>query len=431
MESMTLYELNGMVRETLEDSLPDEVWVQAELSEVRVASNGHCYVEFVQKDARGNNLIAKARGIIWRQEWNMLQPYFQRVTGQVFTSGLKVLVQVSVTFHELFGYSLTVHDIDPTYTLGDLARRRQEILARLDEEGVLTLNKELPFPMLPLRIAVISSASAAGYGDFCDQLMRNGAAFAFRTQLFPAVMQGEQVESSLIAALNCIAAEMDDWDAVVIIRGGGSTSDLLGFDTYALANNCAQFPLPIITGIGHERDDTVIDMVAHTRVKTPTAAAEFLIDHVQQAADRLEACVEQLEQSVRRNMEAATSRLALLAGKLPSLFTAYRFAEERRLDARLQRIQYASANRLNGQMRKVDDDMGRIGRASERFMEAERHKVMMLSQQILSADPALVLQRGYSYTVKDGKVLRDAAQLHSGEEVVTHLSAGSFTSVVK
>ena len=239
---LSLYELNALVRQSVRLSMPDAYWVQAELSDVRTNYSGHCYLEFVQKDPKSNALLAKARGIVWSNVFRELKPYFERETGQVFVAGLKVLVRVTVDFHELYGYSLTVIDIDPTYTLGDMAKRRREILQRLEEEGVLTLNKELELPELTQRIAVISSPTAAGYGDFCDQLERNAFGFVFYTKLFPAVMQGEQVEDSIIRALNRVYAELEHWDVVVIIRGGGATSDLSGFDTYELATNCAQFP---------------------------------------------------------------------------------------------------------------------------------------------------------------------------------------------
>lgn len=238
--------------------LAPRIWIQAELSDVRSNTTGHCYLEFVQKDPRSNNLVAKARGMIWNNIYRLLKPYFEETTGQLFTSGIKVLVKVTVQFHELYGYSLTVLDIDPAYTLGDMARRRREILLQLEEEGVLTLNKELEIPVLPQRIAVVSSATAAGYGDFCHQLQHNSGGFFFYTELFPALMQGNQVEESVLAALDRINARINEFDVVVIIRGGGATSDLSGFDTYLLAAACAQFPLPIITGIGHEREDTVL-----------------------------------------------------------------------------------------------------------------------------------------------------------------------------
>ena len=288
MDALSLYDLNVLVRRSLEQCLPDTYWIQAELSDVRTNSTGHCYLEFVQKDARSNSLIAKARGTIWSNVFRLLKPYFEEATGQAFVSGIKVLVQVTVSFHELYGYSLTVQDIDPTYTLGDMARRRKEILKQLEEEGVLLLNKELDIPRLPQRVAVISSSTAAGYGDFCHQLKNNPGGFYFYTELFPALMQGDRVEESVLVALDKINSRLESFDVVVIIRGGGATSDLSGFDTYLLAAACAQFPLPVITGIGHERDDTVLDSVAHTRVKTPTAAAEFLIGCMNDAAEELE-----------------------------------------------------------------------------------------------------------------------------------------------
>ena len=241
-QALTLYDLNNLVKRGVEQCLPDEYWIQAELSDVRT-NNGHCYLEFVQKDVRTNQLVAKARGIIWASVFGMLRPYFEESTGQLFTSGIKVLVQVTVQFHELYGYSLTVVDIDPTYTLGDMLRHRKEILRQLEADGVLNLNKELSIPVLPQRIAMISSATAAGYGDFCHQLENNPRGYAFRTELFPAIMQGNQVEDSILRALDAINQRLDEFDVVVIIRGGGATSDLSGFDTYLLAAACAQFEL--------------------------------------------------------------------------------------------------------------------------------------------------------------------------------------------
>ena len=286
MNALTLYELNGLVRQTLELTLDAEYWVQAEIAELRV--NRHCYMELVQKEARGGGIVAKARAQVWANRWAFIKPMFEQMTGQTLAAGMQVMLKVEVTFHELYGYSLNVTDIDPSYTLGDIARHRQEILRRLAEEGIETMNKDLPLPRLLQRIAVISSASAAGYGDFCNQLNNNQRGLAFKTELFQAVMQGNDVESSVVSALNRIAEQQDEWDVVVIIRGGGATSDLQGFDSLLLAENVAQFPLPIITGIGHERDDTVIDLISHTRVKTPTAAAEFLIHHQEQELDILE-----------------------------------------------------------------------------------------------------------------------------------------------
>lgn len=404
--SYSLFELNALVRKSIAGCLPDEYWVQAELSDVRSNANGHCYLEFVQKDVRGNNLIAKARGTIWGNIFRLLKPYFEQETGQAFVSGLKVLVKVTVEFHELYGYSLTILDIDPSYTVGDMVRRRREILKQLEEEGVLTLNKELELPTLAQRIAVISSATAAGYDDFCDQLKNNAHGFIYYTRLFPAVMQGDRVEESIINALDLINAERDHWDAVVIIRGGGATSDLSGFDTYALAANCAQFPLPIITGIGHERDDTVIDSVAHTRVKTPTAAAGFLIDHLYETASILGEYAERIVLSVTARMREEKSRLYNLAEKLPVLFTLRKLKEEHHIQSLIQYMQTALQARFT----------------------KENHRIQLISQQVRSASPELLLKKGYSITLKNGKAVTDVSQVQSGDSLVTHLWKGVIKS---
>lgn len=405
---LSLYELNNLVRQALSRQFPNDYWVQAELSDVRSNATGHCYLEFIQKDLRGNNLLAKARGVIWANVFRLLKPYFEQETGQLFVSGIKVLVKVSVEFHELYGYSLTVTDIDPAYTLGDMARRRREILRQLEEEGVLTLNKELELPSLVQRIAVISSATAAGYGDFCDQLQNNIYGFVFYTHLFPAVMQGERVEESIIAALDRINSEGDRWDAVVIIRGGGSTSDLSGFDTYLLAANCAQFPLPIITGIGHERDDTVLDSVAHTRVKTPTAAAEFLISHLLLTAETLEEYSHAITSYAKHRMRTERDRLERIAIRLPSLVNMRCLREEHLFLSLQQRIQTALTTRFTH----------------------EKHRLDLFQQQIRSASPEHLLKRGYSVTLKDGKVITDPKQVQTGDELIVQVWKGEIKANV-
>ena len=408
MEALSLYDLNALVRRSLEQCLPDEYWVQAELSDVRTNSTGHCYLEFIQKDSRSNNLIAKARGTIWANVYRLLKPYFEESTGQAFVSGIKVLVQVTVSFHELYGYSLTVQDIDPTYTLGDMARRRREILKQLEEEGVLTLNKELEMPVLPQRIAVVSSPTAAGYGDFCHQLKNNSRGFFFHTELFPALMQGDRVEESVLSALDAILNRQEDFDAVVIIRGGGATSDLSGFDTYLLAAACAQFPLPIITGIGHERDDTVLDSVAHTRVKTPTAAAEYLINCMDLAADELEVLISQLHESVRSRLTEEHRKLISYRNRIPS--------------AVVRRVSDAKLALLT--TRKD------ISLAVQTSLSRQRHRLELLQQRLADASPEKILARGYSITLKDGKVVKNGDVLQLNDEIVTRLYQGEIVSIV-
>ena len=408
-QAISLYELNGLVKRSIRSCLPDTYWVQAELSDVRTNYSGHCYLEFVQKDAGGNNLIAKARGTIWSNIFKMLKPYFEQETGQSFTSGIKVLVEVSVEFHELYGYSLTVLDIDPTYTVGDMERKRREILRQLEEEGVIDLNKELEMPMLPQRVAVISSATAAGYGDFCNQLANNPCGYGFRTELFPAIMQGERVEESVIAALDAIYERMEEFDVVVIIRGGGATSDLSGFDTYALAANVAQFPLPIITGIGHERDDTILDMVAHTRVKTPTAAAEYLIACMDRVAERLDDLSYRLQQGVRNRLLWEHRRMESLKQRIPS--------------AVYKRIADAKYGLLAAQR---DLQM-----ASRQFLSIKKHRLELLQQRLNDALPENQLARGYSITLKDGKAVKDVSVLKEGDLVTTLLHRGRIELEVK
>ncbi|WP_296260810.1 exodeoxyribonuclease VII large subunit [uncultured Phocaeicola sp.] len=426
---LSLYELNALVRQSVRLCMPDAYWVQAELSDVRTNYSGHCYLEFVQKDPKSNALLAKARGIVWSNVFRELKPYFERETGQAFVAGLKVLVKVTVDFHELYGYSLTVSDIDPTYTLGDMAKRRREILQRLEEEGVLTLNKELDLPELAQRIAVISSPTAAGYGDFCDQLERNAFGFVFYTKLFPAVMQGEQVEASIIRALNRINAEAGRWDVVVIIRGGGATSDLSGFDTYELATNCAQFPIPIITGIGHERDDTVIDMVAHTRVKTPTAAAEFLINHLRETADRLEQYASFFYQEVPGWLGEQKERLERFVARIPARVQMRLQNEGFRQERLVKRIHLAWQTRVMRETYRLQLD-GRLNVALQSRLQREGGRLQLLEQQVKAASPELLLQKGYSITLKNGKAVTDASALHPGDEVVTRVAKGEFKSKV-
>lgn len=409
MESLSLLELNALVRRSLEQCLPDEYWIQAELSDVRSNTTGHCYLEFVQKDPRSNSLIAKARGMIWNNIYRLLRPYFEEATGQLFTSGIKVLVKVTVQFHELYGYSLTVLDIDPTYTIGDMARRRREILLQLEAEGVLTLNKELEMPVLPQRIAVVSSATAAGYGDFCHQLRHNSGGFFFYAELFPALMQGNQVEESVLDALDRINARLNEFDVVVIIRGGGATSDLSGFDTYLLAAACAQFPIPVITGIGHERDDTVLDSVAHTRVKTPTAAAELLIHRVSEAAEHLEELSARVQQGAYAMLEQERRKLATIQARIPTL------VHRKLSDARFALL---SAQRD-------------LSQATSTLLSRQQHRLALLHQRIEDASPEKLLSRGYSITLKDGKAVTDASLLQPGDTLTTRLLKGEVRSTVQ
>ena len=428
MNSLSLYELNNLVRSTLEMTMCDEYWVHAEISELR--ENRHCYLEFAQKDALGNGLVAKARGQVWANRWVMLRSHFERTTGQRLCVGMQVLVKVEVTFHELYGYSLNVVDIDPTYTLGDIARRRKEIMDKIRAEGIADMNKELPLPRLTQRIAVISAATAAGYGDFSNQLHNNARGLAFVTRLFPATMQGNEVESSIVNALNAIAAEQDDWDVVVIIRGGGATTDLAGFDSLVLAENVAQFPLPIITGIGHERDDTIIDMVSHTRVKTPTAAAEFLIHHQEEELDYVNALADRIIKNGLAKIANEKTRLQAITSKMPSLYKAYKAGEEARLDRKLSIIQN---NILQNVQRKLNTTAMReqqLKLYTSALLNKEHNRLDILENKIKNASPERILKLGFTITRINGKAVKDATLLHKGDMIETEFAQGKVKSTV-
>ena len=427
---MTLYELNMLVRETIETTLPDAYWVEAELSELR-ESNGHCYMELVQKDAKGNTPIARASAKCWRSKWFLVRNHFERVTGSRLRPGMKVLLEVYAQFHENYGFSWIVTDIDPTYTLGDMARKRKEILAQLEKEGVLELNKELELPMFTQNIAVISSGTAAGYGDFCDQLAANGRGLCFNPVLFQATMQGEGIEKSIIAALDRINMHADLFDCVVIIRGGGAVSDLSGFDSLPLAENVANFPLPIITGIGHERDESVLDIVAHKSLKTPTAVAAFLIDNLESVARRIDDSCDRITAEARRIIDGEKARINRLSERIPLLFSLEKTRHLSRLDAISERMKAAATRMTDMSLNRINNLSSSIRPALKTMLMAERHRIELLSQRAWVLDPERMLAKGYSITLREGRVLRDISQLEEGDIIETRLSKGAFTSSVK
>ena len=429
MSPLSLYELNNLVRNTLEMTMYDNYWVHAEISELR--ENRHCYLEFAQKDTFGNGLVAKARGQIWANKWAILRHHFESTTGQSLRVGMQVLVNVEITFHELYGYSLNVVDIDPTYTLGDIARRRKDIMEKIRAEGIDEMNKELPLPRLIQHIAVISAATAAGYGDFCNQLHNNARGLAFVTKLFPATMQGKEVESSIVNALNAIANEQDDWDVVVIIRGGGATTDLAGFDSLILAENVAQFPLPIITGIGHERDDTIIDMVSHTRVKTPTAAAEFLIHYQEEELDYVNNLADGI---IRNGLSKITNekvRLQAITSKMPSLYKAYKVGEEARLGWKLSAIHNHILQSVQRMLNNTTVREQQLRLYASTLLNKEQNRLDNLDSKIKNADPQRILKLGFTVTRINGKAVKDVSLLKSGDIIETEFAKGRTISEIK
>lgn len=396
---MTLYELNSIISGTIEDMFPDALWVEGELLEGRQGGGGHFYGEIVERDTPvnevvggGNDIIARARITIWARNYNILALRFREETGQTLRAGLRVKLLCRVTFHETYGYSLNVLDIDSTYTLGDQVRRRQEILRQLEKDGIINDNKTLPLPRLLRRVAVISSPSAAGWGDFQRQLHENQYSLRFESKLFPAIMQGQQAPESIIEAIEEIInseqqSEGTGFDCIVIIRGGGASADLSDFDSYVLAACIAQCSLPVFIGIGHDRDETVLDHVAHSAFKTPTAVAAYLVEH--QAAEL--ALLEELE-----------ARLPLLINQ--------------RLQTEKHRLQM------------LEETLPQKGRM---LMERLRHQLDMLEMRLKGLDPSLLLQRGYSITTCGGKIVKDASEVTDGDVLVTQLAKGKIESIVK
>lgn len=437
-KTLSLYELNSLVRMTIEQTLSREYWVETELSECRT-NRGHCFMELIEKDERSNTPIARASAKCWQSTWNLLQPYFERTTGQSLHAGLKVRLKVYAQFHEAYGFSWIVTDIDPTFTMGDMARKRQEIIRQLRVEGIFDLQKSLEVSPFCLSIAVISSETAAGYGDFVNQLA--DSSYAFQTRLFPATMQGEQVEQSVIQQLNKIFQLQTEngeqktpntqFDCVVIIRGGGATADLSGFDTLTLAENVAQFPLPIITGIGHDRDESILDMVSHTRVKTPTAAAQFLISNLDHTQQRIDTCRERATRYAQIKMETERLRMTRIAGHIPTLFTIVKTREEARLQRLMQTVITLAGQHIQYQRQHCEKLQIRSSSSCEQRLMKEQHRLALLTQRAQALDPALLLKRGYSITLCNGKVVRAPEELHPGDELETRLAQGTVRSEVK
>ena len=429
-KALTLYELNQLVRETITISMPDEYWVEAEISDIREV-RGHCYMELIQKDEYGNTPLARASAKCWKNKWMYIGPHFERITGHILRAGMKILVQVYADFHETYGFSWIITDIDPTFTMGDMARKRQDIIRKLQEAGVLELQKELSLPLFTQRIAVISSEQAAGYGDFCNQLAENDYGFQFKLSLFRSIMQGEQIESSIISALNEINRQIDHFDVVVIIRGGGSTSDLSGFDSLLLAENVANFPLPVITGIGHDRDESVLDLVSHIRVKTPTAVATLLIDHLIEVYNRISDAQEELTQIVQRRIEIEKMRLNIISEKVPVLFSFVSNRQNAWFDNLFLRIQNAITNRITQTEQHLNSLSEMLSPLYEHIRLRENHRLEILQQKIKAQDPMLILNRGYSITTLNGHVIRNTKNLKKGDTLCTQMAKGKVTSIVK
>ncbi|MCR5819380.1 MAG: exodeoxyribonuclease VII large subunit [Bacteroidaceae bacterium] len=436
MTPLSLFELNNLVRSVLESTLQPSYWVKAELAEARVASNGHFYCEFVQKNPDTNTFLARARGVMWSRTYNILAPLFERATGEHLRAGLNILVEVEPEFHEAYGYSLKVVDIDPSFTMGDMARRRKEILDRLAADGILEDNKTLPLPLLMKNIAVISSASAAGYGDFCNQLSSNPYGLHFNIQLFPASMQGENVPQSIMHALEKIAnqcyADGQAWHCVVIIRGGGATSDLADYEDFNLAAAVAQMPVPVIVGIGHERDETVLDFVANTRVKTPTAAAAFIIEHGAQELAELQALADSLRSAASQLITQQHNELESIAKLLPHIHALLHEQQTRQLEALAVHVASATQRCLWTSAQDLEKIRTAISQALTTKIQKEKFWLQSMAQSIDSFNPEVLLKRGYTLTcLPDGQLVRSVADLHSGDRITTIFADGTATGIVE
>ena len=428
--AISLVEFNRRIGGLLHDASVQRCWVVAETSDVR-QSGGHCYLELVQKDAQTGQTLARMRGIVWASVYARLRCEFERATGQPFASGMNVMVEVSANFHEQYGLSVVITGINPTYTLGDMARQRLEILNRLRREGIIDLNKQLPWVDVAQRVAVISAAGAAGYGDFMNQLHNNPSGIKFYTCLFPAVMQGQSTVTSVIAALERINDYADLFDCVVIIRGGGSTSDLNSFDNYDLAANVAQFPLPVICGIGHDRDNTVVDSVASVRVKTPTAAAEWLLDRAQSALDHVNALTDMVVDSATQMLSGARQQLAYFTSGIPLMADNIVVRHRARLQQIAAAIPVVAARRIDGVGKDLAFASQRVAMAARQCVANERQRVTGLEKQVELLSPDRVLRRGYSLTLRDGHVVTSASSLRAGDSLVTRFADGERTSVVE
>lgn len=429
-ESISLKKLLELVKQELHRPAFHGCWISAEISEIRENANGHCYLELVEKDNSGKMIVAKSKAAIWSSTYCMLKPYFEQTAKQKLTVGLKILVNVSVSFHELYGFNLVILDIDPTYTIGDLAKKREETIRKIKADGVFDMNRDLELPLLAQRIAVISSATAAGYGDFSDQIMNNRKGYVFYTKLFPAIMQGDNAHKSIIEALDKICLYEEAFDAVAIIRGGGATTDMLAFDDYELASCVAQFPLPIISGIGHERDESVVDLVANTRCKTPTAVAAFLIERAMHAEETLNSGSAMLTDIVARRLTNEKRRMNNVESALTRSAKLHLKQEEASLMQKQTRLALGAKSMKERKKRELADLTFKLENNLRKNFERQKHNLELLESLVNMASPEFMLKRGYSLTLINGKVLKSAKEIKKGDEITTLLIDGNLTSEI-
>ncbi len=426
--ALSLYQLNLSIKETIEEAYPYYYWVVAEIGEFRLNQNGHCYLELIEKDE--NRIIAKNRATIWSRNYSAINLKFTGQTGGSLQQGIKVLMNVSVAFHELYGFSLDIIDIDPSYTLGDQAKKRTEIINKLIEDGVYEMNKEHELPLVCHNIAIISAPTAAGYEDFVNQLDNNSNKYYFNCKLFKALMQGDDTANSIISALNKINDESYKYDAVVIIRGGGSKSDLSYFDDYELACNVAQFPLPIFIGIGHERDETVLDFIANKSFKTPTAVAEFIIDLARNVDNQLNNLYYDLKTLSLKIINSHNNYLNSLSKNIVYLANNSISLKKKTLDNMSNILKINTINLLNNNKQKLDFSSKNLIKAIENRLLKEKNKIQLYESIINSNSPEKILKRGYSLTVSNNKIIKSVDDIKNDDIIETLTYDGRFKSKV-
>jgi exodeoxyribonuclease VII large subunit len=425
----TLSELNAAIKESLDRAFPETLWVVAEISEIRCNPKGHCYLELAER--ADEETIAQIRATIWARTFRSITSKFEKATGESLKQGMKVLLQVNVTFHEVYGLSLNIKDIDPTYSLGEMARKKRAVIARLTKEELINLNKQIPLTLVPQRIAVISSSTAAGYGDFINHLDDNPYGYKIFYTLYQSLMQGQEAGASLIAALREIKEHRKRYDAVVIVRGGGSQIDLSCFDTYGLAAEVAKFPLPVITGIGHERDDTVVDIVAHTKLKTPTAVAEFLLSNMTSFEERLTEAQTILIHRVKELIGDEDHRLQYLAQHFKHIVKDSFRGEMTKIEINLHKLIHGTTQIVDSHTNRLKLDMSRLAGGLNILFQQQENRITHCGQAIRLLDPVNVLKRGYSITYLNEKTIKDGADVQKGDIIRTRIYKGSIRSTVE
>jgi len=451
-EKLSLTELQLAIKDSLYLALPDMYWVIAEISEIKENYNGHCYLELIEKHPDDINIRARVRAVIWNSRYRFLKTFFENSAGESIREGMKILVRVKVEYHEVYGLSLVINDIDPAFTLGDMAVRRQQIIRRLEYEGVISMNRELEIPLLPQRIAVISSGSAAGYTDFINHLKNNNFGYVFYTALFETPVQGKETETGVIKALEKIAGHLDKFDLAVIIRGGGSQTDLSWFDSYAIAYYITQFPVPVITGIGHDKDLSVTDIVANVSLRTPTAVADFLIEKMNEAENLISELGASVNDMVKtmldeagRKVETALFRLAPVTRMMISGFRALLSSVETEMtrtgksflaragsipESQRHRIAAASHSLISRKETILKHNQVLAVTISRNSMAAIQNRLNGFENSLKILDPVNVLNRGYTITSVNGKIVMKGKSLKKDDVISTRFSDGTISSKV-